>query len=359
MLVGYRPPASQQFTNSIAVWGVPGYTFKGIYKELQRRQGSSVQNYIVAARTAQGYEEWHNSNQQERLDVVSRWQAIQREIENEKHHARQGSFHERHCYLKATIEQRKKHSAEKKEKRKQKKNIKGNSVDHNATAIPPSHPFIRQKSVGSTSENDDFEEAIRASVAATSHGNPEEDQIIERAIRASVQELHLASNEGDDKDALQRAIQASVAEATRGTGQDSSRSHAVGFDGHSDHRRELEASLHRSLQGHHPSETHGPVSSIDFDDSGVDTDDDENIKLAMERSKSGGTVDTATIEAEDKDLLKALENSKKDYSDLEQSLSKAKTEEDIVLEYVKKQSLAEEQHKKSVPATQTAIEKPE
>ena len=255
--------------------------------------------------------------------------------------------------MKATIEARKKSSAEKKEKKKQnKKNKKGNDIDHSTTPISPTHPFARQQTPGSNSENGDFEEAIKASVAATSHGDPEEDQMIERAIRASVQELHLASNEGDDRDAVQRAIQASVAEATRAHSQDSSRSPAVSFDGHSDHRRELEASLHRSLQGH-PPETQDDVSNIDFDDSGVDTDDDENIKLAIERSKSGGKGGPAAVEVEDEDLRLALKNSKQDHLDLEQSLSKSKTEEEIVLDYVKKQSLAEEQHKRSVATSQT------
>ena len=181
-------------TYHIAIWGLPGYTFKGIYKELQKHLGSSVQNYIVAARTAQGYDEWHNASQEDRLNVVSRWQSIQVEIEKEKQLARHGSFHGRHCYLKTTIEARKKSSAE---KRKEKKNAKGNTSEDAIPELHASHPLVKRsqkfQESNSTHDGANFEEAIRASVSATSRGNPEEDQMIERAIRASVKELQLAS----------------------------------------------------------------------------------------------------------------------------------------------------------------------
>ena len=333
---------------------MPGYTFKGIYKELQKHFGSSVQNYIVAARTAQGYDEWHNSSQEERLDVVSRWQAIQVEIEKEKQLARHGSFHGRHCYLKTTIEERKKLSAEKKkEKKKGKKNAKGNDTEDVFAEIHASHPFLgpAQKSQESDPSHDDadFEEAIRTSVAATSRGNPEEDQMIERAIRASVTELHLASKEGDNNEAIQRAIKVSVAEAASARNGDRSKPRPIALDGASDHEKELSAALQRSVQGNERSEERYPLVNVDFDDSGVDTDDDENFKAAIERSKSEPTGQPRAGKDED-DLQTAIELSRKAHEEHGQGLSKSMTEEEVVLEYVKKQSLAEEQLKKSIAA---------
>ena len=336
-------------TYQTAIWGLPGYTFKGIYKELQKHLGSSVQNYIVAARTAQGYDEWHNSSQEERLDVVSRWQSIQVEIEKEKQLARHGSFHGPHCYLKTTIEERKKLSAEKKKK----KSAKGNATEDAFAEIHSSHPFVAhtQKSQGSDQSHDgaDFEEAIRTSVAATSRGNPEEDQMIERAIRASVTELHLASKEGDNNEAIQRAIQASVAEAAQARSEDRSKARPTTLDGAGDHEKELAAALQRSMQENQRSEERHPVANIDFDDSGVDTDDDENIKAAIEMSKFTPT-EQPRGRKDDGDFQTAIELSRKTYEEHGQGLSKSKTEEEIVLEYVKKQSLAEEQLKKSVAA---------
>ena len=335
-------------TYQTAIWGLPGYTFKGIYKELQKHLGSSVQNYIVAARTAQGYDEWHNAPQKERLEVVSRWQSIQVEIEKEKQLAKHGHIYGRHCYLKSTIEERKKLLAE---KRREKKNAKGNAAEDAFTGIHASHPVVTP--VQNSQESDpspdgaDFEEAIRASVAATSHGNPEEDQMIERAIRASVKELHLASKVDDDSEAIQRAIQASVAEATQSRSGDRSNIRSTTFDEAGDHEKELAAALQRSVHGDPNLKKRGPL--VDFDDSGVDTDDDEDSETAVDRSKSTPT-ERPMGGKDEQDLQTAIELSRKADEELKQGLNESRTEEEIVLEYVKRQSLAEEELKKSVAA---------
>lgn len=52
----------------------------------------------------------------------------------------------------------------------------------------------------------------------------------------------------------------------------------------------------------------------------------------------------------DEDFQKAVNQSQKDHEEHERDLSKSKTEEEIVLDYVKKQSLAEEEYRKSVAA---------
>lgn len=243
-------------------------------------------------------------------------------------------------------------SAEKKKKKK-KKNEKGNITEDDFAESHLSHPFVEaqtQKSLKSDPSHDgaDFEEAIRTSVAATSRGNPEEDQMIERAIRASLTELHLASKEGDNNEAIHRAIQASVAEAAQARSEDRSQPRPTTLDGSSDHEKELAAALQRSVQENQQSEEGHSLAGVDLDDSGVDTDDDENIKAAIERSKSTPTRQPRCGTEED-DFHNAVELSRKAHEEHEQGLSKSKTEEEIVLEYVKKQSLAEEELKRSVP----------
>ncbi len=329
---------------------MPGYTFKGIYKELQKHLGSSVQNYIVAARTAQGYEDWHNSSREERLDVVSRWQAIQVEVEKERQLARHGSFHGHHCYLKATIEEKKRHSAEKKKLKR------GLSSDANQSprVVPTDHPFVSRpsesKNAASNPDSADFEEAIKTAVAATSRGNPEEDAMIESAIRASVLELQNASKDGDNGDAVQRAIQASVAEAAQVRQVGRTNPTADRSDEASDHDEQLKAALLLSLQETSKSEHQNVLANADFDDSGIDTDDDENIKAAIQRSKTLPIADPPVDSPKDEDFQKVIELSKKAQEEHDQGIHKSKTEEEIVLEYIKKQSLAEEQHKKAAAA---------
>jgi hypothetical protein len=67
-----------------AGFGIAGYTMKGMYMEMQKNFGASVQNYIIAARTAQGYEDWQMSTEAERRDIVQRWQAMQKDIKRKR-----------------------------------------------------------------------------------------------------------------------------------------------------------------------------------------------------------------------------------------------------------------------------------
>ena len=285
--------------------------------------------------------------------MVSRWQAIQVEIEKERQLARHGGFHGHHCYLKATIEaleEKKKHSAEKK---KLKRGL-SNEADKSPRVIPSDHPFVGRprepKATASTPDSADFEEAIKTAVAATSRGNPEEDAMIERAIRATVTELQNASKDGDSGDAIQRAIQASVSEAAQARQDEQNNPTAAGSGETDGYDEQLKAALQRSLQDNSKSDQPNPLANADFDDSGIDTDDDENIKAAIERSKTMPITHPPVDSPKEEDLRKVIEISKKDH---DQGASKSKTEEEIVLEYVKKQSLAEEQHKRAAAARET------
>ena len=296
-----------------AFWGLPGYTFKGIYKEIHKHLGASVQNYIIAARTTQGFQDWNASTKEERHDVISRWQAVQVELSEQKA--------KHHAFQLPSCDDRK----EPAKGMKQKAHLKPKDALLSSTT---GEQALRNQSAASLTSNhtaDEFEEAIKASVAATSRGNLEEDQMIERAIRASVMELQSASRQQDSNDeaTLQRAIKASIAEAQRGR--------AAEHDGSAEHDRDLELSLQTSLAQ--------PQSREDFDDSGIDTDDDEHIHAAIEKSKTGLSTDGS----KDEELERAIELSKKAHEDHTNELSKTQTEEDIVMEYMKKQSSLEQE----------------
>jgi hypothetical protein len=56
----------------------------GIHKEVRKLFGSSVLNYIISARTAQGYDEFRNSTPQERSDIIARWKQHKTEFQNPK-----------------------------------------------------------------------------------------------------------------------------------------------------------------------------------------------------------------------------------------------------------------------------------
>ena len=77
------PPRStfyQRLTPFTAILGVPGYTYKGIYRELRKSRGKPVEDFLVAGRVAEGIEDWETSTELEREQIVSRWREIEPEI---------------------------------------------------------------------------------------------------------------------------------------------------------------------------------------------------------------------------------------------------------------------------------------
>ncbi|KAL8765033.1 MAG: hypothetical protein Q9209_007759 [Squamulea sp. 1 TL-2023] len=318
---------------SAAFMSLPAYTFSGIYKELQKHFGSSVQNYIVAARLAQGYEDLAASAEQQRLDVIERWQATQIELHKEKEKVKHcGSQQQSHCvFLRvknathAGLEERKKNTRDGKLHKNPGLPRHGTSArkeDENIFSL------TRQSACdGDLTHTDSatFEEAIQQSVRATSHGDPQQDAMIERAIRASVKELRAASKTGNESQAIQRAIKVSVAEAARArTAMEADDAPAL-----HDEDRSINLTLQRSMSSH---PERGSSIAGSQDDPGVDTDDDDNIRIARERSKS----DHQQSQQMQEHLPKEEERS-----------DKVRTEEEIVLEFVKKQSLLEEEYQRS------------
>ena len=69
---------------SAGILGVPAYTYKGIHKELRKSRGKPLQEFIMAARTADGLEDWTASTEEERGQIISRWQEIQPELKKVK-----------------------------------------------------------------------------------------------------------------------------------------------------------------------------------------------------------------------------------------------------------------------------------
>lgn len=335
----------------------------GIHKEVRKLFGSSVLNYIIAARTAQGFEDAQNCNRGERLDIIKRWNEHKGEYQNAKqkiqedgpdgqgtgHLSPKGFFQTRHL----TFDERKKLHEDRKAKRDEEHKRGGNGLrTHCPTGLcrkttPHTHstqelqnspvmnvnPPTNQAPGGMAPE---FEEAIQASVAATSRGNIEEDLMIERAIRASVAALQGDQSQGlSDQEVMDRAIRASVMASQELDGS------AERDEEYREHEAQLARAIQESLKGYSSDRTR--------EGSGEGGDGSEGGLIEMRNQES---------ENEDEDLKRVLRESREEH---EKSLSKGKgneknsggggtgglTEEEIVLEYVKKQSLAEEEHRKA------------
>ncbi|USP81242.1 glycosyltransferase family 1 protein [Curvularia clavata] len=85
-----------------AALGILSHTLQGVNKEVQNLFGSNVQSYIIASRAAQGYEEWMQSSDEEKQQVIDKWTLMQKnlkkkgdpeedmeEIEESQHNMRQ------------------------------------------------------------------------------------------------------------------------------------------------------------------------------------------------------------------------------------------------------------------------------
>lgn len=415
-----------------SIWGLPGYTFKGIYMELTKRLGSSTQNYIIAARTAQGYEEWKQSGTGERERIVATWksqkldkrrgkqkQGKQRATEQTASvpasapgressgllsgfkHTKNLSFDERKELA------RRKEAAKQEEKDRKKLQKKGGVSDDQymsgeASAAHGSQPDIRSSADLLAANEADFEEAIKRSVSQTSRGNPQQDQVIERALRASINALRnnpAPVTDENEEEAYQRAVQASVREAERARREMRNESETSGTPGAPAEVHLERSVLQQALTQTQDESRHGDhkISMIE-NDNDVDTEDDEDYRRAIEASREpGGKSHTQRTDAppsylprqetgtasnsamagdedddrelrealaasmnlssgrtthddndDDEELRKAMTASERESKDHEAASEKQKTEEEIVLEYVKKQSLLEEQHRQKM-----------
>ena len=257
-----------------AFWSVPGYTFKGIYKELRKTHGHSVQNYIIAARTAQGFDEWNLATEAERLSVVTRWK---------EQHGSTSDFTRDSSSVSEPVE----------------------DLTENPRG-PSQYPDRSKEAVASPvsafgdTDAGEFERAIRESVEATSTGNSEEDDLVERAIRASLAQIrpNLPSSKSDNVNTAASGNFLSLAAGSTA------------------------------------------LSNIATDDPDVGTDDDENIIEALQLSRNQKSPSDSAL----KQALKESETSQRSHqADL--------TEEEIVINYVMRQSLAEAGYR-AKPSTQ-------
>ncbi|KAF1923701.1 glycosyltransferase family 1 protein [Didymella exigua CBS 183.55] len=375
-------------------WAVPGYAMKGLYQEMIKSKGSGVQNYIIAARMSQGYDESIEVSPRERADIVSRWKIVKVNMKKKKKNPG-GDTMDSLQSLVADKRKRKEHRWNRVDSQFQKPEARQSvppTMSQHTSYSEVSEPASRTSSntlpawkqqeqermsrVSTTqsqqsqqtnsqldaqliaeeeAERRELEAAIAASVAENSHGNAEEDQVLARAIRASVAELERApagASEEDGEEMFKRAMHASMEEAGR-TGATE------------EEQNLLEETLRKSLLDTSRHRQHGSDSEWDSSDTENDADFQRIIAESKELAhlqdhypqdyqgaagaQESGTVpaagDSADAGAEDEELMKALEESERAEKQRRENASKEKSEDEIVMEYIKKQSLMEEEHR--------------
>lgn len=298
------------------IYGIPAYTMQGLNAEVNKMFGRSLQNYITASRVAQGRSDLEDATPEEKDDVVMRWQAAREDLKpfysmkeprHRLHHSqsskgkdvdtssttpsdneqpRTGFWNTRHL----SFDERKKLHAEKAARKKQ----------QTSTSDTP-RPTEAGSIYSMSSEDTEFEQAIRDSVKETSRGNPEEDVMVEAAMRASIRAMREGGVAIPEPEQMQPPLEKDPAIFKDPEYQVSDEQY----------QELVEKALQQSLAGQPSQQASGQASG-----------------------PAGGD--------EEAELKRAIEASMKDVHKEDSQ----RTEEEIVMEYVKKQSLAEEELRK-------------
>ncbi|KAK9437780.1 glycosyltransferase family 1 protein [Metarhizium brunneum] len=326
------------------IWGVPAYMMQGVHAEVNKMFTKSVQNYIITSRVVQGTQDLTRASEEEKSDIIIRWNNSKWDLKNyymlkrkEKtaEKAPAGSEQSTQSDLpfsrpKTSWLHTRGMSAE---ERKRLQTQKRGFVD---APVPPSSSSSSARP--SSSDDAEFEQAIQTSVRETSRGNIEEDAMIEAAIRESIRAMRargalLETLPEDSEEIPEKDLSIFEDEEYQITDEE--------------YQSLVEQAIQQSLASHiedlfHPQET--GISELDAftteihsaQGSGTAQADehDADLQRAIEESKN---VPTPPSFDDEEELQRAIEASKQDMA----REHNQRTEEDIVLEYVKKQSLAE------------------
>lgn len=362
------------------IFGLPGYAMQGMHAELGKHMSRSVYNYIISSRIKQGEQDMMLSSEGEQEDILRRWNTVKFDL---------SSFYDLKRRMGGTdgpfpppppmtaddssdtvsvmdkgfskprtswFQTRHLSSAQRKRMQDEKQTWKRGYVEAQVRVTPP-ETTAAVDATNTTQEDEEIERAIQASVRETSRGVPEDDAEIETAIRDSLRVMRESgalpasgwinekNNRKDDptifeddefkitdeeyQDLIQFAMQQSMAEQHGFPGDE------LGAPGPS-------SSSFVGASQSRPALTEEPAPMDDL----YGTDDAPSYQRelpAHESSLAQGRPaelpGQPAHDPEDDELQRAIAASK-------QEMHRAETmrnEEDIVMEYIKKQSLAEEE----------------
>lgn len=343
-------------------WGLPAYVMQGAYAELNKFLSRSVQNYIITSRVVQGERDMQNASEGEKADILYRWNhdtdlktLQQTKVRGqEREHSRVGSGGGSSSWFPPPQEGRRQLGA-----------ALSDAAQHpdRGKARSSSSPIPRPVEVAAAIDTE-YEAAIRASVKETSRGDAEEDAMIEAAIRESVKAMR---QQGSLPDPVR------LSSSTKNQGVFENEEYKITDEEYQDL---IEQALRESLIGHDAGftitrEVVPSAQELDAVDTAVpaaqgyeprssgsaftpNSDDDADLQRAIEESRkvppSLPPREPNADEDEDELLRRAIEASK----DEMERVRHERTEEEIVMEYVRKQSLAEEEYRKQKLAQRLA-----
>ncbi|KAI5461862.1 hypothetical protein BGZ63DRAFT_356157 [Mariannaea sp. PMI_226] len=333
-----------------ALFGILGHTMKGIHKEVQKLFSNNVQSYIAASRVAQGYEEWLQSSDTEKQDVIARWELIQKYLKQKRSPDEM---------IQDVLEAHSKNHTENTMTGQNYGDTASSAQSARACAPSPDPESAILAMGGSQSSHEllgeaDINDTTWLSAQEMSSRQAEEDANMAGTIYENISQLQRRAQEAADhqaeQDNLREAIAASEIEAERHANE------ALKYEG------ELKRAMTQSL-----SEQTQKGSNSEWElDMGLDDDDEDGLERAIQRSKNMkgkaaavtvGSLDVQQPSSYDPGHLAGATQSEFEAHQQRQRGEKTveeRTEEEIVMEYVKKQSLLEMHHQNSGKARATA-----
>lgn len=365
------------------IFGLPGYAMQGVHAEFGKHMSRSIHNYIISSRIKQGELAMRQASEGEREDVLRRWNAVKFDL---------SSFYDLKRKMGSTdgpfppppplatddssdtvsimdkgfskprtgwLQTRHLSSAQRKRMQDERETWKRGYVEALVPVTPPA-TATAAKTANKSQEEDEVERAIQASVMETSHGNPEEDAEIEAAIRESLRVMRQSGAlpatgwidekntrnadpsifEDDEfkitdeeyQDLIQSAMRQSLADEYGYPVEE------FGLPGPSSSSSFTGASAPRPVITEEPA----PIDVL------YGAEDAPSYERELPAHESASQQEPAELPARDPtdeeeyQLQRAIAASKQEM----QRKESERNEEDIVLEYIKKQSLAEEEYRK-------------
>ncbi|KAH6885824.1 hypothetical protein B0T10DRAFT_444100 [Thelonectria olida] len=349
-------------------WGIPAYTMQGVYAEINKYFTKSVQNYIISSRAIQGHREMLSSTPEERDDIIIRWNNCKYDLKNfymlKKKERTAGKLPASRPTsadsdglqppTSGWLQTRRMSFEERKRLQNQRENWKSGYVD---VKLPPA-----ASTDSLTPEDVELERAIQSSVQETSKGNADDDAMVEAAIRESIRAVRDKVQSTDTAGPLpEKNLTIFDDDEYRITDQE--------------YQDLVEKAIQQSRAGDVPLPQDSGFVELDSMETTVlpppppppvnNDEDDPELQRALTESRN---VDTSSPRdaGDDAEFQRALEESRNDAAaqsaspDEEEEMKRAieaskeamqqemsqRTEEEIVMEYVKKQSLAEEEFRR-------------
>ena len=344
-----------------ALVGILSHPMKGLHKEVQKLFGGNVQNYIIASRAAQGYEEWLQSSDAEKQDVIVRWNLIQKYLKKSR---------DPDEMLRDVLEAQRKTNMEDREASQnggrnassaQSAKSGDAPTDDNESAMlamSSSQSSLRLADTDSAEslEAAEINETILLPVQETSREDVDEVADVFRAIQQNVSQLQRQRQEAADHHAAQensrKATAASEAQAQQPA------SDALEYE--KQLKQVMAQSLREQRQRGSDRECEWEGGLRNEEDVEFEPSRDQLRKVAEEAAVvAGGSHTVQRPSSYDPGHLEGTTQS--EFQAQHQGQQGEKTtqemmEEEIVMEYVKKQSLLEMHHRKKGKGRATAAE---